>query len=301
MGDETVILEEIPAKNIVNRVKNGKYCFGYDYNMNIYRGCCHGCIYCDSRSGCYGTLDFDRVRVKADALRLIRDGLRSKRHPGVVGMGAMSDPYNPFEKEYELTRHALELISAVGLGAGITTKRTLITRDLDVLQEIAAHAPVLCKLTITAADDRLSRKVEPYAPPSSQRFEALRRLTGAGLFAGVLLMPVLPFLEDTEENVRTLVGRAADCGARFVYPAFGMTLRANQRIYYYDRLAELFPGLRERYEKRYGERYQCASPRARQLWGVFQQECARHGLLYRMPEIIRGYRLGYQAGQLSLF
>lgn len=296
-----MILEEIPAKNIVIRVKNGQHWFGYDYNMNIYRGCCHGCIYCDSRSDCYGTPDFDRVRVKADALRIIRDDLRSKLHPGVVGTGAMSDPYNPFEKEHELTRHALELLSAFGFGAGITTKSTLVTRDLDVLQEIAVHAPVLCKLTITTADDSLSRKVEPHAPSSSQRFEALRRLAGAGLFTGVLMMPVLPFLADTDENVRTLVGRAADCGARFVYPAFGMTLRANQRAYYYDRLDELFPGLRERYEKRYGERYQCTSPRARQLWDVFQQECERHGLLYRMPEIIRGYRLGYQAEQLSLF
>ena len=119
-----------------------------------------------------------------------------------------------------------------------------------MLQEIAVHAPVLCKLTITTADDSLSRKVEPHAPSSSQRFEAPAQACRRRAVHRVLMMPVLPFLADTDENVRTLVGRAADCGARFVYPAFGMTLRANQRAYYYDRLDELFPGLRERYEKK---------------------------------------------------
>ena len=128
MGEWSFDIRGDSGKNIVIRVKNGQHWFGYDYNMNIYRGCCHGCIYCDSRSDCYGTPDFDRVRVKADALRIIRDDLRSKLHPGVVGTGAMSDPYNPFEKEHELTRHALELLSAFGFGAGITTKSTLVTR-----------------------------------------------------------------------------------------------------------------------------------------------------------------------------
>ena len=293
-------METIPARHIVHRTRDTSW-FGTDHTMNLYRGCPHGCIYCDSRSACYGNHNFDTVRVKERALELVRNDLQRKIRPGIVGTGSMSDPYNPLEGQLCLTRNALSLLDAYGFGVTIATKSDLIVRDIDILTLMREHVPVLCKLTITTCDDGLAAKIEPRAPSPSRRLEAVRQLSAAGIPVCVLLMPVLPFLEDTEENVRTRVGRAADCGARFVYPAFGMTLRANQRIYYYDRLDELFPGLRERYEKRYGERYQCASPRARQLWGVFQQECARHGLLYRMPEIIRGYRLGYRAGQLSLF
>ena len=135
--------------------------------MNIYRGCSHGCIYCDSRSECYGVQDFDTVRVKSDALAVIRNDLRSKTQSGVVATGSMSDPYNPFEKELQLTRHALELLDAYGFGAAVATKGTLITRDADILREIASHSPVLCKITVTTCDDVLAAKLEPRAPSSS--------------------------------------------------------------------------------------------------------------------------------------
>ena len=295
-------METVPAKTIVTRAKGGGW-FGIDYNMNIYRGCCHGCIYCDSRSDCYHIEDFDTVKAKERALEIIRDDLRRKVKRGVVGTGAMSDPYNPFEKREQLTRHALELVSAYGFGAAIATKSDLITRDIDVLREIAAHSPVLCKITITTADDTLAARVEPHAPSSSSRFAAVRELSRAGLFAGVLLMPVLPFLEDEPDNIREIVRMAAESGARFIYPAFGMTLRANQRDWYYEKLDTLFPGrgLRETYEKRYGSAYECRSPRAAALWKLFVEECGRHGLLYRMQEIIRGYKTGYETAQLRLF
>ncbi len=294
-------METIPAKTIVTRVKNGW--FGNDYNMNIYRGCCHGCIYCDSRSECYHIEDFDRVRIKEGALTIIRDDLRRKVRTGVVGTGSMSDPYNPFEKELQLTRHALELLDAYGFGVDIATKSDLIVRDIDILTGIREHSPVLCKLTVTTADDALAALLEPHAPPPSARLAAIRRLSGSGLFAGLLLMPVLPFLEDNEENVLEIVRQAAESGARFIYPAFGVTLRQNQRAYYLDKLEEAFPGrgLKDIYIRRYGDTYECRSPRAKSLWEAFRQACDRCGLLYEMRDIVRAYRQGYGDGQLSLF
>lgn len=293
------MLEEVPAKTIVTRTKDSAW-FGIEYNMNIYRGCCHGCIYCDSRSACYHIEDFDRVRTKKDALRIIRDDLRRKARTGVVGTGAMSDPYNPFEAKTQLTRHGLELIDAYEFGAAIATKSDLITRDIDLLQSISAHSPVLCKITITTADDALAAKVEPRAPSSSRRFAAVEKLVQAGLFAGLLLMPVLPFLEDSKENVQAIVEQAAGCGARFIYPAFGMTMRETQREWYYEKLEEAFPGsgLPARYQKRYGSRYTCASPRAKALWEMFSQKCNEKGILFEMKDIISAYKAGYGDGQL---
>lgn len=289
-----------PAKTILSGYQKNGW-FGTDYSMNLYRGCCHGCIYCDSRSECYRIDDFDTVRAKENALPLLRDELRRKMKPGVVMTGAMSDPYNPFEKEEKLTRHALELLDAYGFGAAIATKSDLIVRDIDVLSDIARHSPVLCKVTVTTCDDELAAKIEPRAPSPSARLEAIRRLSGAGLFTGVLLMPVLPFLEDSDDSVLSLVERAADSGARFIYPAFGVTLRQNQRQYYFERLDERFPGMKERYIARYGTRYSCVSPRAKQLWALFTDRCREHGLLYKMQDIVSAYRQGYSTEQLRLF
>ncbi len=295
-------MEYIPAKTIVTRTKSSAW-FGIDYNMNIYKGCCHGCIYCDSRSDCYRIQKFDQVRAKENALQIIRDDLRRKVKTGVVGTGAMSDPYNPFEKELKLTRHALELADAFGFGMAIATKSTLLLRDMDILESIQEHSPVLCKVTITTVKDELARLVEPKAASSSERFEMVARLKDRGIFAGILLMPVLPFLEDSEENVLGIVEQAHQAGARFIYAAFGMTLRDNQREWYFDRIEELFPGqgLKERYQKTYGNRYECASPQAKRLWRLFSQECGKYGILYRMEDIIHGYKQGYETKQLSLF
>ena len=261
-------MEYIPAKQILSRNRSTAW-FGTDYTMNLYRGCCHGCIYCDSRSACYGIEDFGRVRAKENALALLRDELRRKVRPGIVGMGSMSDPYNPFEGELQLTRHALELLDAYGFGAAIATKGDGITRDIDVLRCMREHVPVLCKVTVTTTDAALAARVEPNAPSPARRLEAVARLAEAGLFAGVLLMPVLPFLEDNVENVRAVAEAAAEAGARFVYPAFGMTLRDQQREYYYQALGKGFPGLAERYQRQYGPRYECPSPRAKALWAAW--------------------------------
>ena len=295
-------MEYIPAKSIVNRTRDPSW-FGTEYNMNIYRGCCHGCIYCDSRSDCYHNDGFDQVKAKADALRVIRDDLESKVKPGVVGTGSMSDPYNPFEEELQLTRRALTLLEAYGFGAAIATKSDLIVRDIDVLSSIHRTMPAICKITLTTCGDALAAKVEPGAPPPSRRLAAVERLSGAGIFTGILMMPILPFLEDSPENIRDIVDRAADAGAKFIYPALGMTCRAGQREYFYQQLERRFPGqgLAERYRRRYGDRYQCASPRARALWEVFREVCNRRGILYSMGHIVAASRRGHETDQLSLF
>lgn len=295
-------METIPAKSIVNRTRDPSW-FGTEYNMNIYRGCCHGCIYCDSRSDCYHNDQFDQVRVKAGALRVIRDDLERKVKPAVVGTGSMSDPYNLFEEELLLTRHALTLLEAYGFGVAIATKSDLITRDIDVLTSIHRTMPAICKITLTTCDDTLAAQVEPGAPSPSRRLAAVERLSAAGLFTGILMMPILPFLEDSPENIRDIVDRAADAGARFVYPALGMTCRAGQREYFYQQLEKRFPGqgLAERYRKRYGNRYECASPKARALWEVFREACNRRGMLYSMGHIVAASRRGHEADQLSLF
>ena len=294
-------METIPAKNIVTRCAGGSNWFGHDYTMNIYKGCCHGCIYCDSRSECYHVENFDKVRAKENALPIIRDDLRRKVKSGVVGTGAMSDPYNPFEKEYQLTRRALELINAYNFGVSITTKSDLILRDIDILEEIKEHSPVIVPITVTALSDSLSRLIEPHVSLSSKRFEAIRELSRHNIFTGVLMTPILPFIEDNEENILGILQKAHECGARFVYPMFGVTLRMNQRDYFYDRLDETFPGIKEKYTARFGDSYECYSPYAKDLRHIFKAECDRLGLICSMQDIIRAYKLGYQSTQLSFF
>lgn len=295
-------VETVPAKHLLHRSRSTEW-FGTDHTMNLYRGCCHGCLYCDSRSDCYRIEEFDTVRAKEDALRILRDDLARKVRPAFIGMGAMSDPYNPFERELELTRHGLELSDAYDCGTAIATKSDLIARDIDILTSIQAHSPVIFKLTVTTADDTLAAKIEPNAPAPSRRLAALKELSGAGLFAGVLLMPVLPFLEDSDEGVLAVVEGAARAGARFIYPAFGLTMRQGQREYFLDGVERAFPGqgLKERYLRRFGDRYWCASPRAGTLWESFTAACRKRGILYDMKAIIRAATLGYGDRQLTFF
>lgn len=291
----------IPTKTILSGYTENNPWFGANYNMNIYRGCNHGCIYCDSRSSCYGIDPFDQVGAKKNVLALLERELKAKRRRGVIGLGSMSDPYNPFEKEYCLTRGALERINRFGYGVAIATKSNLIERDMDLLKEISAHSPVLIKLTITTADDTLCRKIEPNVCLSSQRFRTIRALSQAGIFAGILSMPILPFLEDTEKNITEIIDLAHENGAKFIYPAFGVTLRQNQREWYYDKLDKLFPAMKEKYMKAYGNSYECRSPNSKELWPLFRKNCDAYGLLYKMQDILEAYKTPSQASQLSLF
>ncbi len=292
----------IPAKTIISGYAPDNPWFGNNYNMNIYKGCCHGCIYCDSRSECYKVENFDEVRAKENALVIIERELKSKRKKGVIGTGAMSDPYNPFEKKYMLTGGALELINRYKFGVSIATKSDLIIRDIPVLKKIAAHSPVLVKITITAADDMLCNKIEPNAPPSSARFAAIKELSQEGIYSGILLMPVLPFLEDNEENITAITRLAYESGAKFIYPAFGVTLRQNQRDWYFKKLDEFFPSVKEKYIRQFGDAYECRSPKAKELWNLFKYQCDKNNILYRMEDIIKSYKHGYYDNkQISLF
>ena len=293
-------MQTVPAKTIIARNYASQW-FGTDYNMNIYRGCSHGCIYCDSRSDCYQIEDFDTVRCKKDALQIIERELSKKRIKGVIATGAMSDPYNPFEKQYQITRNALKLVDRYGFGIAIDTKSDLVVRDIDILCKIKRHSPVVIKITITSGNDTLSKKIEPYVAVSSSRFAAIKALSEAGLYCGILLMPVLPFIEDNEENILSIISQAKDNGAKFIYPAFGVTLRQNQRLYFYQKLDEEFPGLKEKYTETFGNAYQCNAQYADSLYKMFQQECEKVGILYKMQDIISGYKLPYEARQDTFF
>lgn len=294
-------MNTIPARTIISKKKDDTW-FGTDYNMNIYKGCCHGCIYCDSRSDCYHIENFDTVRAKENAIAIIEDELRKKTKSGVIGTGSMSDPYNPFEQNTKLTRKALELINRYQFGITIATKSDLIVRDIDILSQIQKHSPVLCKITVTTIDDELSKKLEPGVCPSTRRLEAVRQLSDAGIFTGILMMPLLPFLTDTKENVLGIISAARQTGAKFIYPCLGLSLRLGQREYFYQQLDRLFPSrnLSKKYNRIYGESYECPVPNANELGRLFVSECKRNGILYKMEDIIAAYKKGYGYEQISL-
>lgn len=281
-------MKTIKAKTIMQNAKNGNAWFGSDYNMNLYRGCCHGCIYCDSRSNCYQIDNFDEVSVKEDALRILDRELAYKKK-GVVGLGAMSDHYNPFEKEMNITRGALELLAKHGFGLSMETKSALITRDIDVFKKIMEHHNLILKMTITCVDDELSKKIEPNVSLSSERFAAIKELSDAQIFTGVLFTPLLPFITDTEENVKAVVKKSYEAGAKFVFSFFCVTLRENQMAYYFEKLDELFPGLSDTYRQVYRGKYVCNTTN-KKLHKLFENECEKYGLLYRMEDIIAAYK-----------
>ena len=289
----------IEAKRILSPWSSGEGWFGNNYGMNIYKGCSHGCIYCDSRSECYRVENFDEVRAKENVLSLLEGELKGKRKKGMVGNGAMSDPYNPFEKQYKLTRGALELFNKYGFGASVLTKSDLVLRDMDVLQQIKAHSPVMVKFTITTYDDVLCKKIEPHVVETSKRFSAIRQLSQAGLFTGILLWPVLPFINDHEENIRAIIKAAAESGASFVAPYFGVTLRQNQRIHFYQQLDKLFPGMKQKYKDAFGDNYECRSANWDNLWNVLVEDCQRYGMLYKMSDIRLAAKSRYESEQIS--
>lgn len=295
-------MEFIKSKTILSRVKYGNEWFGIDYNMNLYRGCSHGCIYCDSRSNCYHIDNFDVPKGKENALILLENELSKKKDKGVIGIGSMSDTYNPFEKEYEQTRGALKIISKYNFGVSIDTKSDMILRDIDLLKEINLKNNVIVKFTITTSSDELSKMIEPNVCVSSKRFQAIKILSDNGIFAGIMMNPVLPFITDSEENIKKIVKLAHESGAKFIHTYMGMTLRENQRDYYFKKLDILFPGLKDKYIKYYGERYNCVVPDYKRLFKVFTDECDKYGILYNMKDIISAYKKSIKTNeQISLF
>ena len=293
-------MEFIKAKSILSKVKYGNEWYGVDYNMNLYRGCSHRCIYCDSRSHCYHIDHFDIVCGKENALSILEQELSKKREKGVVGIGSMSDTYNPKELQYELTRGALKLISKYGFGVSIDTKSDFILRDIDLLKEINSKNNVIIKFTITTSKDELSKKLEPNVCVSSKRFQAMKELSDNGIFVGVMMNPVLPFITDNEEDIKELVRLAYLNGAKFIHTYMGMTLRENQRDYYFHKLDQNFQGLKEKYIQYYGNKYHCIVPNYKNIYQVFIDECNKYGLLYDMNDIIKAYKKGINE-QMVLF
>jgi DNA repair photolyase len=276
------MIREIQAKRLLAHHKEPDDWFGIQYNFNIYRGCEHQCIYCDSRSECYGIEDFRDVLVKVNAIDLLRDELPRKRRVGVIGAGSMSDPYTPVELHYGLTGQALRVIAEHRFPLHLITKSDLVVKDLEPLEQISRDTRAAVSFTLTTVDDGLARILEPGAPSPSARLQALATLVDHGVTAGVTMMPILPYVEDTPENVTAIIARAHQAGARYLLAGLGMTMRDRQRAYYYARLDEHFAGLRARYEQRYGERYSCPPDNIRALRAVVDEACARFGLPQRL-------------------
>ena len=258
--------------------------------MNLYRGCSHGCIYCDSRSSCYRMEhDFEDIEVKGNAIELLEEALKRKRSKCMLSTGAMTDPYIPLEKELGNTRKALELAYKHGFGFTLQTKSSLVLRDLDLLKAINEKTKCVVQMTLTTFDEELCRKTEPNVCSTRERFEALMKLKEAGIPTVVWLSPILPFINDTEENVRGILGYCIRADVRGVICfGMGLTLREGNREYFYRQLDRLFPGLKEKYMQRYGDRYEIGSPDSERLMGMFHRVCEENGIMHDNEEIF-GY------------
>jgi len=290
------LIREIRAKSLLVSCKNPESWFGVKYNMNVYRGCEHQCIYCDSRSECYGIENFNDVLVKINAVELLRSELASKRIKGTVGTGAMSDPYTFAESKYNLTGETLKVIAEFGFPVHITTKSDMILKDVETLQEInRVYASV--SFTLTTCDDELAGKLEPLAPSPTHRLTAMRKLSGLGICTGINLMPVLPFIEDNIHNITGIVEKAAESGASYIVAWFGMTLRDRQRAYYYEKLDKLFPGMKQKYLDKFKNSYSCTIENEAKIRIVFEEACKKHGISTVMPS----YDKAVPVEQLTLF
>ncbi len=287
----------VDAKGILTG--SGGHC-----GMNIYRGCTHGCIYCDSRSRCYQfSHPFEDIEVKRNAPELLEKALRSKRKKCMIGTGAMSDPYMHCEEELRLTRKCLEIIRDYEFGIAIQTKSDRILRDIDLLDEINRTAKCVVQMTLTTYDDDLCRILEPNVCNTKRRIKVLQKMQERKIPTVVWLTPVLPFINDTEENITAILNECIRTGVKGVIDfGMGLTLRDGDREYYYDALDRFFPGMKERYIKRYGNAYELPSPNAKELTGIFKRICKENGIMCS-PEDCFGFmnELPDRYPQMSLF
>ncbi len=272
--------------------------------MNIYRGCTHGCIYCDSRSKCYQfTHPFEDIEVKQNAPELLEKALKSKRKKCMIGTGAMSDPYMHCEKDLQLTRKCLEIILRYSFGVAIQTKSDLILRDIDLLSEINKSAKCVVQITLTTYDDELCSILEPNVCNTKCRIEVLEMMQERGIPTVVWLTPILPFINDTKENISAILNECARTGVKGVIDfGMGLTLREGDREYYYEALDKHFPRMKERYIKQYGNAYELPSPNSKELRALFQDICEKNGILSTPDECFRYMSdLPDKYTQISLF
>ncbi|MDO4445160.1 MAG: radical SAM protein [Bacillota bacterium] len=274
--------------------------------MNLYRGCTHGCIYCDSRSHCYHMEhSFEDVEVKQNALELLEDALKSKRKRCMIGTGAMTDPYIPLENDLQYVRKSLLLAEKYGFGFTLITKSNRVLRDLDILKKINEKTKCVIQMTLTTYAEQLCRKLEPNVSTTKERFEALKILRQEGIPTVVWLCPILPFINDTEENLRGILDYCIEANVYGIINfGMGMTLRDGNREYFYKQLDRLFPGLKERYIACYGNRYILASPNEKRLLEIFNQTCDKYDIVHdndKIFEYLRTYEEKDKCQQLSLF
>lgn len=289
-------MHEVEVKGILS-AQNG---------MNLYRGCTHGCIYCDARSTCYQMQHaFEDVEVKKNGPELLEQALRRKRKRCMIGTGAMSDPYQPLEKELRLTRRCLELIDEYGFGLAIQTKSDLILRDLDLLKSISRKTKCVVQITLTTSDEDLCRILEPGVCTTKRRIEVLRILKEEGISTLVWMTPILPFLNDTKENIEEILNA---CAREKVYGimnfGIGLTLRDGDRQYFYRKLDQHFPGLKQRYVETYGNAYELPVPEEKKLMAFLIDFCRKNKMEWRSEELfayLHRFEDRQEGKQLSLF
>ncbi len=289
-------MHEVKAKGILS-AQNG---------MNIYRGCTHGCIYCDARSTCY-QMDhaFEDIAVKVNSPELLEQTLRRKRKKCMIGTGAMSDPYLHLEKDLRLTRRCLELIDEYGYGLAIQTKSDMILRDLDLLKSINRKTKCVVQMTLTTYDEKLCRILEPHVCTTARRIEVLNIMKEEGIPTIVWMTPILPFINDTEENLSAILKA---CGQAKVHGiitfGIGLNLRDGDRQYFYKKLDQHFQGMKERYIKTYGDAYELPVPQEAELMGLVRQECVAAGMEWRSErlfEYMHQFEDKLAGRQLTLF
>ena len=274
---------------------------GY-HGMNIYRGCTHGCIYCDSRSLCYQfTHAFEDIEVKKNAPELLEKALRSKREKCMIGTGSMSDPYMHCEKELRLTRKCLEIIERYGFGVAVQTKSDMILDDIDLLDSINKKAKCVVQITLTTYDDDLCSIIEPNVCNTKRRIEVLEQMQKRGIPTVVWLTPVLPFINDTEENITAILEECVRVGVKGIINFdMGLTLREGDREYFYAALDKHFPGIKDKYIYHYGNSYEVPSPNAKQLMKIFKRICKDNGIMCDPDECFR-YMNELPDKQISIF
>lgn len=274
--------------------------------MNIYRGCTHGCIYCDARSTCYQMMHkFEDIEVKSNAVELLEESLKKKRKKCMIGTGAMSDPYMHCEKTLKNTRRCLELIDKYGFGLAIQTKSDMILRDLDLLKSINDKAKCVVQITLTTYDEDLCKIIEPNVCTTKRRAEVLNIMRDAGIPTIVWFTPLLPFINDTEENVRAIIEYCKEAKVYGILTfGMGVTLRDGDRQYFYQQLDKYFPGMKERYIKTFGDAYEVPSPNNNKLMAILKEECRKNNIVCDADELFRymhTFEEKKHAEQLSLF
>ncbi len=255
--------------------------------MNIYRGCTHGCIYCDARSHCYG-MDhiFEDIEVKANVLQLLEDALKKKRKKCMIGTGAMSDPYIHLEENLQNTRKCLEIIDKYGFGLAIQTKSNRILRDLDLLRSINKKAKCVVQMTLTTYDEELCKIIESNVSTTKERFEVLKIMRDNKIPTVVWLSPILPYINDTEKNIRGILDYCIEAKVKgIIVFGIGLTLRNGNREYYYKNLDKHFKGLKEKYIREYGNSYEVLSKNHEKLMKIIKDTCQQNNIIFGVKEV----------------